>query len=968
MKIKTSPRFLLLTELLLTLCVCAAIAAANISIVRAEAVRYMSETAAKYAELENRYVSVFKAIVNQVSEKAAQDPSFDEMNAWLQMHDKLFAQAVGEKIYDGFAMTYKGGYAHSWNYGDYSKYDPQTRPWYQEASRAEGRVTVIAPYVTYLGSLSKARAPDANVELSIAQKHSEEISWELDLKTYDVSGLFSERGFDYGGASALLVDKKGYILSTNDKSFYCRNVYDQSDALVSLLGRKLKALDGAAKAFVSIRFGGRLSMLCVQSDGAGNDYCVIVPYISVFDRNVLPAVLIILLLVLLEICVYIVNKRSLAEMAARDNLITSISRGAFLYQAYVDLDTMLITPDEQSVGALPSTRDYREIYRYFRGCLAGCAAKNDFDALFAPEKVAGHEKEGFISKKFTFDLPAKDGRIARKTLALSLFVTRLGGKRTAYLLGNDMTEEERGHRQLAESIAHYYTAAVIGNAKTGEVNIIKIKSEFAAMFAQNLSRTDIHREFAARNLKEKYADGYVDMFSLDSIRRRLAVSESCSYTAEMKDGRWRTFLVIRCIGYEENGQFVFLIEDADEQMRSQQELSDALAKAGAAAEAKNDFLSRMSHDIRTPLNGIIGMAHLASEEKNPPATDAYLKKINTSSKFLLGLVNDILDMSKAESGKVELHPEPYLMADLNNYIDSVIRPLYEVKDQTFTAQTQPVSSAIPIIDILHFNQIIFNLLSNAVKYTPEGGHISLNVYNELVQGHREHIVITVKDDGVGISEEFQKVIFDPFTQEGRSDSAENRGSGLGLAIVKKMVDLMGGSISVKSKLGQGSAFTVELYFDYIEADQATWNQNESKKKADYSLLAGKHVLLCEDHPLNQEIATAMLSEQGMIVDVADNGQTGVEKFSRSVAGFFDVVLMDIRMPLMDGHEAARAIRALPRADAASVPIIAMTADAFSEDIKKCLDAGMNGHIAKPVEPEQLYGTIAAFLKNSAARS
>ena len=381
-----------------------------------------------------------------------------------------------------------------------------------------------------------------------------------------------------------------------------------------------------------------------------------------------------------------------------------------------------------------------------------------------------------------------------------------------------------------------------------------------------------------------------------------------------------------------------------------------------ANNAKSEFLSRMSHDVRTPLNGIIGMTRLALEHSNPAATSDCLCKIDASSKFLLGLVNDVLDMSKTGDDKIELHPEPYLMADFDIFLDSVIRPLCSEKNQLFTAATHPVKTVIPLIDILRFNQIMFNLLSNAVKYTPEGGKISIDVQNELTAGHRERITAVVSDNGVGMSEEFQQKLFEPFAQEDRSDTASNRGSGLGLAVVKRLVDLMGGSIGVKSKRWAGSVFTVVLDFDYIEADQTTWDKNQRRTAtAPLGLLEGRHVLVCEDHPMNQEIVRTLLEEKKMFVEIADDGQQGLEMFSRSASGFYDAVLMDIRMPVMDGYETTGAIRALEREDAASVPIIAMTADAFEEDVKKCLEAGMNGHIAKPLDIDKLYGMLAACL-------
>lgn len=389
------------------------------------------------------------------------------------------------------------------------------------------------------------------------------------------------------------------------------------------------------------------------------------------------------------------------------------------------------------------------------------------------------------------------------------------------------------------------------------------------------------------------------------------------------------------------------------------ELAVAVQSANEANAAKTTFLSNMSHDIRTPLNVIIGMVHLAGKEKNPPRTVDCLGKVNTSSRFLLGLVNDILDMAKAESNKVELHPEPYPVKVFYDYLDAMIYPLCREKNQNFIVSPSPSYGFMPVVDTLRVNQIFFNLLSNAVKYTREGGTISCHITNRITECGRFHIMAKISDNGIGMSESFQKHLFEPFVQEHRSDLAEARGTGLGLAIVKRMVTLMGGTVSVSSKLGEGSTFTVNLEFDCVSEKQTETQtfQLKGDKDADYSVLSGRHVLLCEDHPLNREIAQALLADKGMTVKCVENGQLGVMAFRSSPVGFFDAVLMDVRMPVMNGFEATKAIRALPRADAQCVPIIAMTADAFEEDVKKCLASGMNTHIAKPFEPEKLYRTI-----------
>lgn len=383
------------------------------------------------------------------------------------------------------------------------------------------------------------------------------------------------------------------------------------------------------------------------------------------------------------------------------------------------------------------------------------------------------------------------------------------------------------------------------------------------------------------------------------------------------------------------------------------ELRQALAAAEQASRAKTDFLSRMSHDMRTPLNGIIGMTYLAREQDNPAGTAEYLAKIDLSSKFLLGLINDILDMSKAESGAIELHPEPYSMPEFEQYVDAVIRPLCEGKSQQLVTEYVIPEDCVPLVDKLRMNQIVFNLLSNSVKYSPEGSLIRYRDISCLLPDGRICDCIDVIDQGIGISSEFQKVLFEPFTQENRVDNSEMHGTGLGLAITKKLVDAMGGSIRVESQPGKGTIIHIELIFE--RASSPSYEMPQAALQAPRKMpLTGKRILLCEDHPMNQEIAKALLEERGLLVDVADNGAVALEDFENSSAGFFDCILMDIRMPVMNGYEAVRAIRSLNRPDAKSVTILAMTADAFTDDIQKCLDAGMNGHIAKPIDPERLF--------------
>ena len=467
---------------------------------------------------------------------------------------------------------------------------------------------------------------------------------------------------------------------------------------------------------------------------------------------------------------------------------------------------------------------------------------------------------------------------------------------------------------------------------------------------------------------ESERDAFDKIISLDVIQRDLRENGHRSVTYIRTVGEKVYCVRMQYTWLEKVGGDILVVRSdvTEAYMKEQQQmrvLEEEKQAAEAANIAKSAFLSRMSHDIRTPLNGIIGMTYLAREQQNSRRTEDCLTKIDTSSKFLLSLINDVLDMSKAESGKIELHPEPYPIDEFSAYIDAIIVPLCRERGQTFAFEPLSVLHGIcPLMDKLRINQIVFNLLSNAVKYTPEGGSITFRTTETPLAGNRMAMHIEIADDGIGMSENFQKILFDPFTQEKRDETSEMRGTGLGLAITKRLVDAMDGSISVKSTLGEGTIFSIDFDLACVPSDSGGTQKGTGPHSTGEADLFGKHILLCEDHPLNQEIAKAMLEEKQLVVELAGDGQAGVRAFVNSSISYFDCILMDIHMPIMDGYEAAGAIRALDRPDAKTVPIIAMTADAFSEDIQHCLDAGMNGHVAKPIDPVTLYGALLNAVK------
>lgn len=378
----------------------------------------------------------------------------------------------------------------------------------------------------------------------------------------------------------------------------------------------------------------------------------------------------------------------------------------------------------------------------------------------------------------------------------------------------------------------------------------------------------------------------------------------------------------------------------------------ALREAERASKSKSDFLSNMSHDIRTPLNGIMGMCHLAMRDYDDPA--GYLDKIDQSSHQLMLLINDILDMSRIEQGKVEVHAAPLDIHKLLRGCITSIEALAREKNIAVRVETGGLKDNFVASDELLLNQILTNLLGNAVKFTPEKGAITLRAAQEERQNGLALYTFEVRDTGIGMSPEFLGRMFEPFSQENSGSRTQYKGTGLGLSIVKSLVEKLQGTIQVESAPGKGSCFTVALPLAVAPPVQAPEEDEEIPVQG-----AGMRVLLAEDNELNLLIAVDILEGFGLTVDTASDGSQAVDRFSASPEGQYHLIFMDLRMPVMDGLAAARAIRGLPRGDA-GVPIVAMTADAFAEDVEKTWAAGMNDHLAKPLELDKLKAVLYKY--------
>ena len=395
--------------------------------------------------------------------------------------------------------------------------------------------------------------------------------------------------------------------------------------------------------------------------------------------------------------------------------------------------------------------------------------------------------------------------------------------------------------------------------------------------------------------------------------------------------------------------------------RAQEVAVDALQGAERASKAKTDFLSNMSHDIRTPMNAIIGITTLMKNELHEPDKLAeHLEKLESSGRLLLGIINDILDMSRIESGKTTPNIEQMDLLQQIEQVESVISEQAHQRNQEFRVVTASVQHEHVLADPNRLNQILMNILSNSVKYTPAGGHIRLEVEELPRDAHYAKYKFIVQDDGIGMSDAYLKTIFDPFTREEKSGTNHVQGTGLGMAITKSVVDLMGGVISVESAPGQGSRFEVVLEFP-IDTEAALVQKPETDDvPADNSLLCGMKFLCAEDNEINSEILQMLLESKGATCTIYPDGQQIVDAFAKVKPGDYDMILMDVQMPVMDGLEATRRIRSSENPLGKTIPILAMTANAFLEDMQKSKEAGMDEHLSKPVDIAMLEQVVRRF--------
>jgi len=457
-----------------------------------------------------------------------------------------------------------------------------------------------------------------------------------------------------------------------------------------------------------------------------------------------------------------------------------------------------------------------------------------------------------------------------------------------------------------------------------------------------------------------------DALDLSNVEKELSHKDvyTFDYSFNIDDGKVYQSVTFYAVD-KEAGFYMIMVSDTTNIRREQEEqnriLEEALEASKASNVAKSVFLSNMSHDIRTPMNAIIGFTNLAKQDEDvPDKTREYLDKILTSGNHLLSLINDVLEMSRIESGKIELNNSPCNLADIMEQLQAMVLNQSDAKNQRLVFDISRVTDMSVICDELRLKQILLNLTSNAVKYTPENGLIEIRaIQTRAGEEGKASYEFHVKDNGIGMTSEFAAHVFEAFEREKTTTISGIQGTGLGMAITKNIIDLMEGSIDVITALGKGTEFVVCLELEISDS----YNDSEKDTVSEVSDVdfTGKRLLLVDDMDINREIAKAMLEANGFIIDEATNGQEALDMVADSEPDYYYAVLMDIQMPVMDGYEATKAIRKLENSKLANIPIIAMTANAFDEDRQNAIAYGMNAHVAKPIDVDQLLGTLSGLL-------
>lgn len=536
-----------------------------------------------------------------------------------------------------------------------------------------------------------------------------------------------------------------------------------------------------------------------------------------------------------------------------------------------------------------------------------------------------------------------------------------------------MREKDIENTRLIHSLTNVFLDVYELDLETELIHIIRTEQDDMRLLKTEEIDFSTFKRFLLQNVPEEKKKKLEEEFETERICARIQevsiVEREFQKWYEHSTSWFRIQFILSMTREKKRPIVTVTVMNIDDLKRLQEEQNKALLSAyesaRQASRAKSDFLANMSHDIRTPMNAIMGMSTITRRNiHDPEKLEDCLNKIDASSKHLLSLINSVLDMSKIESGKVVFVEEVFQLDQMIEDIKRIVQPQAEKKDIQFTGEYETLQGVMVKSDPLRIRQVLLNIVGNAIKFTPEKGKVHCSGFKVLsIYDGYSTFEFTCEDNGIGMDQEFVDKIFQPYERSKNVTSNEIEGSGLGMFISKNIVEMMNGEIYVESKKGEGTKFTVIFHLKEIseQPEKEKTEQNEETQIA-FDAMKGKRILLVEDNDMNREIAQEFLTEEGILVENAVNGKEAVEKMEQSSLYYYDLILMDIQMPVMNGYEASAAIRRMDREDS-GLPIIAMTANAFSDDIRQAKEAGMNEHIAKPIDVSVMFSVLSDWMND-----
>lgn len=907
-----------------------------------------------------------------------------------------------DKNFTGVYGYYRGEYldGNGWDpYADGGTYEPKKRPWYKAGAEGKGEVSAASPYLDM---------DTGNVVLSVTKLLSDgESVVGLDISLESLSKYLTEYMTDNDFGYAYIIDNRGTIVASKNqkdvgKNYIVKDIYNDSLGLGEMFKKTLKSDD-----YFEYDINGQGNLVFSRTIENGWQVILLRDSHNIYSSlRKIAAMCIILLAALIGVTAFFLinsirENRLIREAQEKEHKYLSDLKDytyqlesykrAILSDALISLEVNLNT-DKLIYGVWKDDNGNKQSLSDILGLDTPCSY-DEYISRWNRKFVQRASNESFSNTTNRQNLIETFNKGVNE-VTFDYEAETISGRRTWLRRSICMTENQKGEIIAYTSVKDI--SALLETKKREEAYVAALSSEFDSIVVVHFNdeKTDdqvsIHSRISdnlrkiinTETIREKYFSRKLDMLSefvheddkvkfINETRREHIMAylengstEVVNFRLADKEGEEYYYqLHFVPLKTEEDELFgmIACMRSIDDEIKAQisnrKELEEAKIAAEAANQAKTTFLFNMSHDIRTPMNAIIGFTDMAAKNVyDAERVEECLSKVKLSSEHLLSLINDVLDMSRVEAGKMSLDVEPVFIDTAMNNVQSIMFGNAEAKNISLTFNIDSdIEHHWIYSDRTRTMRVLTNIISNSVKYTEPGGRIDVSVCELPCEekGYALHRY-TVADTGIGMSEEFLSTIFDPFTRAESATKSGVTGTGLGMSITKSLVELMGGTIDITSKLGEGTTVIIDFESRISEEE----HPEEAIREYDMEILHGKKVLLVEDNELNREIATDILEEEGMIVYAAEDGDIAVDMMKNASAGEYDLVLMDIQMPTMNGYDATRAIRSLPDKDIADIPIIAMTANAFEEDKRDAAAAGMNGHIAKPIDVPLLIQTLS----------